>query len=187
VLGSFPPLRKAQGLAPRTRTVPLALPVTDPPVQCRTPRQATWWTLRRPQDVTEDEQRLLTRLPHAPPAFAQAIALTQEFAQLLRARQPARLEAWVQQAATSSLGVFRRVAQSFQRDSAAVTAGVTLPWSNGPVEGHINRLKMRKRHMCGRARLDLLSRRFVLAPQQGQTQAPGRPVPAQASQGVAAA
>ena len=42
-------------------------------------------------------------------------------------------------------------------------AGVTLPWSNGPVEGHINRLKMLKRQMYGRAGIDLLNRRFLLA------------------------
>ena len=130
--------------------------------------------------MTEDEQRLLVLLRQAHPAFAQASTLAQDFARLLRARQPERLEAWVQQAATSSLVVFQRLAQSFQRDYAAITAGFTLPWSSGPVEGHINRLKMLKRHMFGRARLDLLSRRFVLAPQQGQTQAPGPPVPAQA-------
>jgi len=47
---------------------------------------------------------------------------------------------------------------------------VTLPWSNGPVEGHINRLKMLKRQMFGRAHLDLLSRRFVGAPRDGPAQ-----------------
>jgi hypothetical protein len=55
------------------------------------------------------------------------------------------------------------------------------------VEGHINRLKMLKRQMFGRARLDLLSRRFVLAPQKGQAQAPGQMVPAQAHQEATAA
>jgi transposase len=137
VLGYLTQLRKAQGLAPRTRTMQPAPPVTDPTVQGVTPRQATWLTLRRPQDVTEDEQHLLTRLCQAPAAFAQAIVPAQGFAQLLRARQPERLEAWLQQAATSSLVVFRRLAKSFQRDSAAVKAGVTLPWSSGPVEGHM--------------------------------------------------
>jgi transposase len=187
VLGYFTQLRKAQGLAPRTRTVQPAPPVTDPTVQRLTPRQATWLTLRRPQDVTEDEQHLLARLGQAHAPFAQAIALAQGFAQLLRARQPERLEAWGQQAATSSLVVFRRLAKSFQRDYAAIKAGMTLPWSTSPVEGHINRLKMLKRQMFGRARLDLLSRRFVLAPQQGQSQAPGQPVPGQAHQEAAAA
>lgn len=187
MLGYLTQLRKAQGLAPRTRTVQPAPPVTDLTVPCLTPRQATWLTLRQPKDMTEGEQHLLTRLPQAHAAFAQAIALAQGFAWLLRARQPERLEAWLQQAATSSLAAFQRVAKSFQRDYAAVKAGVTLPWSSGPVEGHINRLKMLKRQMFGRARLDLLSRRFVLAPQEGQAQAPGQPVPAQAHREAAAA
>jgi transposase len=185
VLGYFTQLRKAQGLAPRTRTMQPAPPVTDPTVQGLTPRQATWLTLRQPTERTEDEQHLLTRLPQAHAAFAQAIALAQDFAQLLRARQPERLDAWLQQAATSSLAAFRRLAKSFRRDYAAVKAGVTVPWSTSPVEGHINRLKMLKRQMFGRARLDLLSRRFLLAPRERQTrrerQAPagGRGAPSQ--------
>ena len=142
-------------------------PVTDPSVPCCTPRQATWLVLRQPDHLTAEEQALLDRLRQAHPAFAQAIALAQGFAQLLRARQPERLDTWLQQAATSSLAALQRFAKSFQRDYAAVKAGVTLPWSTSPVEGHINRLKMLKRHMFGRARLDLLSRRFVLTPRQG--------------------
>jgi transposase len=179
VLGYCTQLRKAQGLAPRTRTMQPAPPVTDPTVQGLTPRQATWLTLRQPTERTEDEQHLLTQLPQAHAAFAQAIALAQDFAQLLRARQPERLETWVRQAATSSLAAFRRLAKSFQRDYAAVKAGVTLPWGTSPVEGHINRLKMVKRQMFGRARLDLLSRRFLLAPRARQAQAIGRGAPSQ--------
>lgn len=47
------------------------------------------------------------------------------------------------------------------KDYDAVKASMTFPWSNGPVEGQINRLKMLKRQMYGRASLDLLSRRFI--------------------------
>ena len=122
-------------------------PVTDPTMQCMTPRQATWLTLRQPTERTEQEQDLLTRLHHAHATFAQAITLAQDFAQFLRARQPEQLDTWLQQAATSGLAAFRRLAKSFQRDHAAVKAGLTLPWSSGPVEGHINRLKMLKRQM----------------------------------------
>jgi transposase len=50
-----------------------------------------------------------------------------------------------------------------REDDAAVQAGVTLPWSQDPTEGQINRLKILKRQMFGRARLDLLARRFLLA------------------------
>jgi transposase len=55
------------------------------------------------------------------------------------------------------------LAKGLRDDYEAVKAGMTLPWSNGPVEGHINRLKMLKRQMYGRAGIDLLSRRFLLA------------------------
>ena len=57
-------------------------------------------------------------------------------------------------------------------DYEAVKAGVTLPWSTSPVEGHINRLTMVKRQMCGRARLELLSHRFLLAPRDRRARVP---------------
>ena len=154
-------------------------PVTDPPVQGFTPRQATWLTRRQPKDVTAEEPPLLPRLLHAPAACAPAIGLAHSCAQLLRARQPAQLEAWWRQAATSALTAFQRIAQSCQRDSAAVKAGGTWPWSTSPVEGHIKRLKRLKRQMCGRARLDRRSRRCLLAPRERPAQAGGRGTPSQ--------
>jgi len=58
---------------------------------------------------------------------------------------------------------FHIFAKRLQEDYNAVKAGVTLPWSNGQNEGQINRLKMLKRQMYGRASLELLSQRFLLA------------------------
>ena len=63
---------------------------------------------------------------------------------------------------TSGVAPLRRFARGLQADYEAVKGGLGLPWSNGPVEGHINRLKMLKRSMFGRAKLDLLSQRFLL-------------------------
>jgi transposase len=57
----------------------------------------------------------------------------------------------------------QRFAKGLSDDYEAVKAGVTLPWSTGPVEGHMNRLKTLKRQMFGRASLDPLQRRFLLA------------------------
>src|SRR5262244_3630901 len=76
------------------------------------------------------------------------------------------------------LRFLQRFAQGLREDYEAVKAGVTVPWSNGPVEGHINRLKMLKRQMFGRAHLDLLSCRFVLAPREGQALASAQCAPA---------
>jgi transposase len=94
--------------------------------------------------------------------LAEAVTLAQDFAGLVRQRQPTRLEPWLARAATSALSPFRRFARGLRADYAAVQAAVTLPWSQGPIEGHINRLKMLKRQMFGRARLDRLARRFLL-------------------------
>jgi transposase len=50
-----------------------------------------------------------------------------------------------------------------RRDQDAVTAGLTLHWSSGAVEGHVNRIKMIKRQMYGRANPDLLRLRVLYA------------------------
>jgi transposase len=88
------------------------------------------------------------------------VALADEAGEVLR--QPAQLEPWLARAAQTILSPFRRFAKGLRADYAAVKAGVTLSWSQGPIEGQINRLKMLKRQMFGRARLDLLARRFLL-------------------------
>jgi transposase len=90
------------------------------------------------------------------------VALAQDLADLVRQNPPAQLDPWLVRAPMSALPPFRRFAKGLRADYAAVKAVVTLPWSQGPIEG-INRLKMSKRHMYGRARLDLLARRFLLA------------------------
>jgi transposase len=118
---------------------------------------------------------------------AEAIDLAQDVAQLMRQRQPEPLDPWLQRAAKSTLKALPRFAKGRCEDDAAVKAGVTFPWSTGPVEGHINRLNMLKRHRYGRARLDLLSRRFGLAPGHVQDHAPCQPEPSTANVGAAAA
>ncbi|MGH2412774.1 MAG: transposase [Microcystaceae cyanobacterium] len=73
------------------------------------------------------------------------------------------LDSWIQHALHSSLSSFVSYARGLVDDYAAVRAGVSVDWSNGQVEGQINRLKMLKRQMYGRASLPLLRRRFLLA------------------------
>lgn len=81
----------------------------------------------------------------------------------MRQRQGEQLDQWLTQALQSSLVPFRRFAESLKEDYAAVRAGLTLAVSNGQTEGQINRLKMLKRQMYGRAGLALLRHRFLLA------------------------
>jgi transposase len=126
------------------------------------PRRATWLVLRPPEQPADADHRQLAQLTEYP-ALAEAIALAQDFASLASQCQPTQLDPWLARAATSALTPFLRFAKGLGKDYAAIQAGVTLPWNSGPVEGHITRLKMLKRQMFGRARLDLLDRRFLLA------------------------
>jgi transposase len=165
-------LRQAQGLAPGQRCTRQPLPVVaESPYQALTPRRATWLVLRCKETQDEAEAHQLAQLHAQQAEVAEAIDLAQDFAQLVRQRQPEHLDPWLQRAAKSTQEALQRFAKGLYEDYAAVKAGVTLPWSTGPVEGHINRLKMLKRQMFGRARLDLLSRRFVRAPACGQERA----------------
>jgi transposase len=137
-----------------------------------TPRRAAWLVLRRAAKRTQAETQQLTQLHVQSAEVAEAIDLAQDFATLVRQRQPAQLDPWLQRATTSAVEAVRRFATGLYEDYEAVKAGVTLPWSSGPVEGHINRLKMLKRQMFGRARLALLSRRFLLAPRARRARVP---------------
>jgi transposase len=167
-------LRQAQGLPPGHRRPRQPLPaVAEPLCQPLTPRRASWVVLRRETKRTDAESQQLTMLRAQQAEVAEAIALAQAFATLVRQRQPMQLDLWLTRATTSAVDAIRRFATGLYEDYEAVKAGVTLPWNSGPVEGHINRLKMVKRQMFGRARLDLLSRRFVLAPRERLTQAAG--------------
>ena len=95
--------------------------------------------------------------------MADAIVSAQDFAQLVRERRADQLDPWLARAAESPCVPLQRFAKGLRDDYDAVKAGLTLRWSNGPVEGHMNRLKMLKRQMFGRASLDLLQRRVLLA------------------------
>lgn len=85
-----------------------------------------------------------------------AYTLAQEFRRMLKERQGEQLPDWLKRAKASQLPELKSFAQGISRDYAAVSAAFSLPWSNGVVEGNINRLKYLKRQMFGRAHLDLL-------------------------------
>lgn len=127
-----------------------------------TARRAAWLVLRLPENRKAEAKALLTRLKRQP-NFAPAIELAEGFIDLVRQRQGEQLDQWLEQALQSPLVPFRRFAESLKEDYAAVKAGLTLAVSNRPTEGQINRLKMLKRQMYGRAGIKLLERRFLLA------------------------
>jgi transposase len=91
------------------------------------------------------------------------IELSESFLQLIRQRKSDGFDDWLMSAAKSSFNPFKTFAAGLFEDYAAVKLSLTSDVSNGAVEGLNNRLKMLKRQMYGRAGLELLSKRFILA------------------------
>lgn len=97
------------------------------------------------------------------PELATRRDLAQAFAAILRDRRGTDLERWLEEVATGGSGEVQSFAAGLRRDWAAVLADLPLPWRSGMVEGQVNRVKMVKRQMFGRAKTDLLRRRVLLA------------------------
>jgi len=154
-------LRASLGAVPKADQPEHPPPVVEA-AKPLTPRGATWLVMRREENLDDEESRQLARLNEQEGEIAAAIALTTGFTDLVRQRQPEGLDSWLERAATSCLTAFERFARGLRDDYKAVKAGLTLPWSTGPVEGQINRLKMLKRQMYGRANIDLLRQRVLL-------------------------
>ena len=83
------------------------------------------------------------------------------FRTILTARHAEHLDPWLDQCADSGISELVGFARGLRRDFAAVQAAVRSDWSQGPIEGHVNRLKLLKRQMYGRAKFDLLRQRVL--------------------------
>jgi len=117
-----------------------------------------------PDAKRSSEARMyIDHLTEVDPTIAQAYHLSQTFLALVRERRGHALKAWIRETMRSGNAVLARFAQGLQEDFAAVKAGLTLPWSNGPVEGQITRLKLLKRQGYGRAGFPLLRQRVMSA------------------------
>ena len=121
----------------------------------------SWLFLRPADDLEALEDAYLTELLRSTPAIAAKWELERSFFALVRERQPDQLDAWLTQARVSGVRELAAFAEGIRRDYAAVRASCELPWSQGQTEGHVNRLKLLKRQMFGRAKLDLLLCRLL--------------------------
>lgn len=154
-------LREAQGLKPREKsTKPLPL-VFEPKKSLMTVRQAVWLILRHSINQNEAETEAIELLKKQHPDLNTGISLAMDFADLVRRKQPDRLDQWLKKAESSQIKAIAGFAIKLKNDLDAVRNGVTYQWSNGQVEGQVNRLKMLKRQMYGRASHELLKKRFL--------------------------
>ena len=126
-------------------------------------RKVASWILTPPGKLTDDHRAALAQITARCEELAATRGLVREFAEMLCHRHGERLEAWAAQAETSPVSELRGFAKGLRKDWAAVTAGLTVSYSSGAVEGHVNRIKMIKRQMYGRANPDVLRKRVLLA------------------------
>jgi len=137
--------------------------VARPKRRALSPRQGMWLLARSREELNEEERATRDRLEHAHAEIAAATSLAQRFQDMLRQREGAALEGWLEDASESGIGPFKHFAASLRRDEAAVRAALEQPWSNGQLEAQVNRLKVIKRVGYGRAKFDLLRRRVLYA------------------------
>ena len=131
------------------------------PLENFSAQRATWLFVHQPEELDETQQVELALIRQASPSAETAYCLAQAFMKMIRERTGYQLDAWLISAEASHLPELQSFARGIQQDKAAVLAGLTLPWSNGPLEGHVNRLKLIKRSMYGRAKLPLLRQRVL--------------------------
>ncbi|HEY3087502.1 MAG TPA: transposase [Jatrophihabitantaceae bacterium] len=86
-----------------------------------------------------------------------------EFAKILTGLRGERLDTWIDQVHADDLPALHSFTAGLKTDHLAVVNGLTLTHNSGAVEGNVNRIKMIKRQMYGRAKFDLLRKRVLLA------------------------
>jgi transposase len=122
--------------------------------------------LSTPEDQRPTDQALLAHLLHLDPVMPDTYHQVQTFCRMARQRHSDDFDAWITDVQRSGVKELRAFAKGLLKDAAAVRAGLSLIWGNGPTEGFIHRLKLIKRSAYGRAGVDFLRHR-ILAPAAG--------------------
>jgi transposase len=125
------------------------------------PKHAAILVARDPDLMSPEQRSLLNALSANCPDLIPLRSIAIAFREALTSRDGTMLRTWVNKVRHSEFGPLVRFSYGLQKDIAAVTAAVETHWSNGQVEGQINRLKAIKRQMYGRAGFNLLRARVL--------------------------
>jgi hypothetical protein len=124
-------------------------------------RRASWVLTKPHEDLTLDEESALKRITVSDQEVAEAHTLGQRFGSMIRQQDASALMPWLEAIVASGIDTLKRFASGIEQDFDAVNAALRLPYSQGQVEGQVNRLKLIKRQMYGRAKFDLLRKRVL--------------------------
>jgi len=108
--------------------------------------------------LTKAETVTVATVEGGVPLLVEAREIIAAFQAMVRKKSVADLETWLERSRSSLVASF---ANGLIKDQAAVSAAITSPWSNGQTEGQITKLKLVKRQMYGRGKLDLLQARVI--------------------------
>ncbi|MBB4351573.1 transposase [Rhizobium cellulosilyticum] len=109
-------------------------------------------------DLAKSEAILVAAIEVNVPELVVARTAIGDFQSMIRSKTARKLDEWLEAAKDSLVGSF---AGGVEKDLEAVRNAIISPWSNGQTEGQITRLKLIKRQMYGRAKLDLLQARLI--------------------------
>ena len=121
------------------------------------------WLLLKAETELENDEQLILRLIRQDPGVTLAYRLGQEFQKMVREQRPEGFDMWLNDCTTCGMIDLQNFAAGLERDLPGVRAVLRETWSNGQTEGQINRLKLLKRQMYGRAKLDLLRQRVLFS------------------------
>lgn len=129
-----------------TSSVAFVPPTRSTPTT-RTPRQTAWLLLRDPEKLSETDAAYRQALLRLAPSLEEFSHLGRAFLQMIKQRESDTFASWLVQAKACPVEEMHRFALGLENESAAMLAALTEPWSTGPVEGQITRLKFLKRQM----------------------------------------
>jgi transposase len=143
-------------------STPQQLPVVllKPSFELPTTQQLAWLMVRPVSSLEQADRQILSYVCQDS-IIDQVYDLVKDFAAMVRARQAELLDDWLVRCQTCSTVLLLQFGLRLQQDYAAVRAALATAWSNGQTEGQVTRLKLIKRQMYGRAKLDLLRQRVL--------------------------
>jgi transposase len=135
--------------------------IPRPPRKPPSVRRVVGWIMTDPATMNPADQQRLDAILAASPHLNALAGHVRAFAAMMCSLRGRDLESWMTAVDADDQPALRSFVVGLRRDQDAVTAGLTLPYNSAPVEGHVNRLKMLKRQMFGRANPDLLRKRVL--------------------------
>ncbi len=135
-----------------------------PPAAAARPktREVASWILRDPDTLDDEEKFKLAQARDRCTHLDTLATHVTEFAKILTGRHGDRLDDWIAAVEADDQPELHSFARGLKHDYDAVRNGLTLPWNSGVVEGTVNKIKMLKRQMYGRASFPLLRKRLLL-------------------------